>query len=958
MFRKLLFSALLVLATAAHADMLITNVFDGPLTGGIPKGIELYVTSDIADLSIYGVGAANNGGGTDGQEFTFPADSISAGHYIYLATEANAFTEFFGFPPDYTHGTAVSINGDDAIELFRDGLVVDLFGDINLSGTGQAWDYLDGWAARKSGSTASAIFNSSDWTFSGPNALDGAATNEQAATPIPLMSFTDAGNGGGDGGSGGDGNGEPVVVTLISVIQGNPSTYGSNAFGETDVSPLIDTQVTIEGIVVGDFQRNDADSSRDVSGFFVQEEITDEDGNPDSSEGIFVYDNLFGVDVALGDRVRVSGTVDQYFGETQLSNVSAVEVLESMQLDLVSAASISLLTSSAVTVNQNGKYQPDLEAFEGMLVNFPESLQITEQFQLDRFNEIKLIAGERPMQFTQLNVPDVALNDAWLAAQGARTITYDDGLNVQNAAIGLLDGFANYNEANAKRMGDQVFNLTGILDYKWAGNGASGSTWRVRSHIDDVNIFTSTEAGNSNNPRPLEAPQVEGSLKISSFNVLNFFTTIDLSGVVTAAGHDPRGADSIEEFNRQLAKTVNAINQLDADVLGLIEIENDFDPINDGSTAVEVLVNALNNSAGANVYDYVYPGSQFVGTDAIAVAIIYKPAVVKIAESSVPAQLDDTVAASLDIFSDRDFASDPLFNGIATNRVSLAVSFTHLESNDSFTVVANHFKSKGSSGLDDSGSDLYDPASPNYDQLDGAGFWNTRRTEAANAVDAWMQTSPTGLNDDDIVLLGDFNAYAMEEPIQYLLENGYNNVETETAYSYVFDGQTGTLDYVLLSDALMEKFAEAALWHINADEADALDYNLDFGKDASCFDGTTATRNSDHDPLIVGLHLLADEINIGDLITALLSAYDSGEIDGTGRHALVRLLNKLRFLAILYTAAELEERGNSQQACTALKLAHLRSDDDRSPTDIVEGSGVADLNNQIKQALEKKACFK
>ena len=146
---------LLGLTRAASAELVITGVFDGPLTGGIPKAVEVYVVSNVADLSIYGIGAANNGGGTDGEEFTFPAGGATAGTYLYIATESPQFEAFFGFAPNYTSGAA-SINGDDAIELFENGAVVDVFGEIDVDGSGTAWEYLDGWAYRVSGSDRTA----------------------------------------------------------------------------------------------------------------------------------------------------------------------------------------------------------------------------------------------------------------------------------------------------------------------------------------------------------------------------------------------------------------------------------------------------------------------------------------------------------------------------------------------------------------------------------------------------------------------------------------------------------------------------------------------------------------------------------------------------------------------------------------------------------------------------------
>jgi len=175
-------------------NLVITSVFDGPLTGGTPKGVELYVLKDINDLSEYGIGSANNGGGTDGQEFTFPAVTAAAGDYIYLASESTEFNNWFGFNPDYVTGI-MSINGDDAIELFYSGSVIDVFGDINVDGNGEPWEYLDGWAYRNNSTGPDgSTFTLANWSFSGPNALDGESLNSSAASPIPIGTFTHAGN--------------------------------------------------------------------------------------------------------------------------------------------------------------------------------------------------------------------------------------------------------------------------------------------------------------------------------------------------------------------------------------------------------------------------------------------------------------------------------------------------------------------------------------------------------------------------------------------------------------------------------------------------------------------------------------------------------------------------------------------------------------------------------------------
>jgi hypothetical protein len=183
-------AALLSLPVLASAQLAITGVFDGPLPGGLPKGVELIALTDIPDLSIYGIGSANNGGGTDGEEFTFPADSAAQGDVIFVASEDIEFVNFFGFAPTYNGGGAVNINGDDAIELFQNGAVIDVIGDINMDGSGTEWDHLDGWAYRVSYTGPDGdIFVLANWTFSGINNLEGGLTNDTCLVPFPLGTF-------------------------------------------------------------------------------------------------------------------------------------------------------------------------------------------------------------------------------------------------------------------------------------------------------------------------------------------------------------------------------------------------------------------------------------------------------------------------------------------------------------------------------------------------------------------------------------------------------------------------------------------------------------------------------------------------------------------------------------------------------------------------------------------------
>lgn len=642
---------------------------------------------------------------------------------------------------------------------------------------------------------------------------------------------------------------EPGETTLIHDIQGT-----------TDQNLLDDQVVRVEAIVVGDFQDEDADASRELRGFYLQEEDADADTDPLTSEGIFIFEGNGATanDVNVGDLVQVTGTVDEFFNETQLDQITNITIISSGN-PLPTPAAISL-PSTGTIVDQAGDIAPNLEAYEGMLVTFPQTLTITEMFQLDRFNEIKLSEGGRLVQFTQTNAPDIAGYAAHLESNGARTITYDDGLSLQNALIGNLDGFGpTFSTATDIRMGDTIDNLSGVLSYQWAGNSSSQATWRVRATQDGENTFDKA------NIRPEIPEDVGGSLKVASLNVLNYFTTLDdetpRNGTpLTAIGQEPRGANDLTavgitpataEFDRQNEKLVNALITMDADIVGLVELENDF-LAGSGGNAIENLVSELNGILGADAYAWVDPGTQFIGDDVISVGMIYKPSAVDIASGT-----------TIEILMDADLLDlglgglPAVFNGSSTNRSPLAVTFKELATGGVFTAVVNHLKSKGSPGTSPTGD---------FDINDGAANGNQTRLNGATALNAWLDTDPTGSGDSDFIILGDLNAYPEETPIAFLESEGYADLAQlfvgPSAASFVFDGQIGTLDYAMANLSLLSQVTGATEWAINSNEPDAIDYNLDFGKDPNIFDSSVPFRTSDHDPIIVGLDLTPSELTI------------------------------------------------------------------------------------------------
>lgn len=604
-----------------------------------------------------------------------------------------------------------------------------------------------------------------------------------------------------------------VALSLISAVQGDGTA-----------SPLNGDTVMIEGIVVGDFQEGDADETRNLRGFFVQEEDADADTDPLTSEGIFVYDGASpSVDVAVGDKVRITGEAAEYYGATEITNIAEIVVICSGNA-LPALVDIVLPAGSAV-LNSDGEYIGDLERYEGMRVRFAGPLTVCELYLLDRFGEFRVSAGGRPEQFTQGNAPDAAGYAAHVQDMAKRTLTVDDGRtdSYPDPVIypdGALD------PGDSFRAGDIVTDLTGVLAFR-RGDGAKGrETYRLMPTA--MPVFTQV------NSRPASPPSVDGRLKTACLNVLNLFNGDGAGGGFPAS----RGASTPGEYNRQIQKLVTVLHGMDADIFGLMELENDY--VRGAESAVAQLVDELNAAAGANAYAYIDPGVN-IGDDEIAVGIIYRPASVSLAPGTAPAILEDSDLAGIGM-------SGTVFNGPGTNRSPLAATFEENATGEAFTFVVVHMKSKGSAG----------PNAGDDDGGDGQGFSNGTRMLGVQALTAWLASDPTGGGDPDFLIAGDFNAYAREDPIVYLEGQGLTDLARnfigDDVCSYVYDGQSGTLDYAFAGTSLLPQTTGAAVWRINADEADALDYNEE-NVPGALFDGASPYRASDHDPVLVGLRL-------------------------------------------------------------------------------------------------------
>ena len=665
-------------------------------------------------------------------------------------------------------------------------------------------------------------------------------------------------------------------ITRIHDVQGNGAA-----------TPIPGATVTVEGVVTSSLQ-----GANKLRGFFLQEEDADADADPNTSEGIFVFCNTCPTAVAEGQRVKATGAVSEFNGMTEITASTAGSVL------VTDAGNhLAEVTPSPVTLPIVGDMDAYYEARESMVVTFVDALSVAEYFELGRYGQIVLTQGGRPFGYTEKNAPSVAGYAASQDALARRRVYLDDDNDAEEwylttaTPAGPADGlqYVYYPRANGGfsvgtqgtdffRGGDLVNGLTGIV--QWSRPGATAAqTWRIRPTLAHPTTFTVA------NPRPVTPPAVGGAIKAVGMNLLNYFTTIDTTSSTSSGPCGPggtqdcRGADSVAELNRQRERASIVVCTLNADVYSFMELENTTP-----SDTITDLLGAVNTRCGgAHPYAFVNTGGT-LGTDAIRVQQIYRTGVV----SPVGSPLADL---------------DPVHNRPPTAQTYDVVDAANPAFGQRFTVIANHFKSKGCSGA--TGADA--------DQLDGQGCWAATRTAQATRLLTWINgTVVPAAGDPDVLLLGDFNAYAQETPVTTLESGGFTDMEESfdaNTYSYLFSAELGHLDYGFANAALLPQVTGAAPWHINADEVDLFDYNdevKDTGEatfeekpDGSAlvpprvvFQPGTPYRASDHDPVLVGLFPVADlsitktdgvtTATPGGSVTYTITASNAGPDPATG----------------------------------------------------------------------------
>jgi hypothetical protein len=586
-----------------------------------------------------------------------------------------------------------------------------------------------------------------------------------------------------------DNNTAPAVngaSAAASSICGGPVLPISQIQGRSLASPLAGQRVAIEAIVTA--------KAPTLGGVFVQEEQADRDGDTLTSEALFILTD--GATLAAGQHVRAEGIVVEH-GE-QGSTVTALADLGSLLV-----CGDGEMPDSYV-IEQPPLMSDDWEALENMRVTLePSATVLAPDLWWSRKELLVSLTGR---QFAPTEVA--------LPGDEARKRQSD------NARSRLL--------LSATEFGSpQVLSAL--------PRSSAKAPWRVGTELDGVSgIFSQSIFGYrvlldepprvSQAPRPEQAPDTTGDLRVMSFNTLNLFNGDGKGGEFPT----PRGASDPAEWERQLDKQIAVLTATKADVIALMELENDP---GDPESAEAQLVKRLNKALGkAGDYAAVTSPQLPLGDDQIRVGLLYRKS-----RLELRGEAQTTLAAPFD-----DLHRPPLLQ-----------SFTDRKSKESFAVVANHFKSKG-------GCDRAAPG--NHDREDGQACFNAARVDAARALAGWLDQVVGPPDQTRTLLLGDFNAYAMEDPIRLLADRGYARVRVAGLdYSFVYDGASGSLDHALASTRMRQSIGTAAVWHINADEATLFDYQKDDPRrsDAGKVYRADVYRSSDHDPLLVGLSLTA-----------------------------------------------------------------------------------------------------
>lgn len=740
------------------------------------KGLEIY-NPDATSVNLADYEIQQFNNGTTLKPLVFPLNGNLKSKGRFLVGHAALQTEL-GDKVNQVAG--FTFNGDDAILLVYKGKVIDRFGRLGEQPTSGGW-----------GTT----------TISKANSF----TRLQTVNPVTEIDPTTAFDLDGSWHAWKDRNDFSNITgsaTTPPVSETVSCSSTDTAIADLNNKATQGQNYTLRGVITADYRYENG-----FSGFYIQ--TVDSKAKANLSNAIFVYipasSSVKGGKV--GDEVILRGRLTAYQNQLQIDQLQQdILTCNLNAASQVQPKSVDLPFNSLTELTANS---PQL--YQGMLVKLPQTLTISENYNYGRFGELSL-SKERLFIPTNLYPPLSAEAKALAQKNLLSKIILDDGYNNQNRTPWLPQ---NFSAINSLRSGDQLKNVEGILEYRFNG-------WRIQP----IQGRSLPEVVSNTQSRQNVAVKDTKLIRAAAFNVLNYDN--GKTGFPTE-----RGATSQAEFDKQHRKIIKALKAIDADVYGLMEIANNG---YDKNSAIAYLTQALGTD-----WKYVIPENQDrLGTDVIAVAIIYNSKRVKPVNKPVVLDLGDK------------------------NRTTIAQTFQPISGKQMFTIIPNHLKSKGCTGVDTQTTDA--------DQKDGQGCWNPTRVKAVEQLVQWMAKNPTQVEKPNILLLGDMNSYAKEAPIQVFEKANYKVLlndkvvgQGEQAYSYVFGvasnadgyGGAGNLDHAIADANLYSKVKKAFAWHINADEPTVLDYNEEYKTDAqkALFFSEDAYRSSDHDPVIVDLDL-------------------------------------------------------------------------------------------------------
>ncbi len=566
-------------------------------------------------------------------------------------------------------------------------------------------------------------------------------------------------------------------------------------------SPLLKRKVIIEGVVTLALQG--ASSDKEYRGFWLQQVDDERLSASKASAGIFIYHAK--QRVKQGQRLRILGSIAEYRGLTEIKKVQSLLICEHS----VKLPKARVLTLPVAALDE-------LERLEGMRIRLSQELVVSDLYGsgygLGNYGQFAISSRLHFQPTEYLTAKEIELAPSVLTNKQKDYLLIDDGTTGLYPSYIPFPNAKGFSATNSLKVGDKIQKLEGVLHA-----------------FDEHYILVPSAPLNIHSVSREEFPLVDkrSNVIIASMNVGNYFNGSPKQfGKPNIGFPAVRGAKSYQGFQLQTQKIVAALTKINADIIGLMEIENDG---YGEYSAIADLTRALNENVPEELhYHYLIPNAAKLGGDVISVGILYRKRTAQpIGEAKILSSSN-----SNGVFDD------------SLNRPSLLQSF-EIKGRE-LLIAVNHFKSKGRPcGLIEG------------DELQGS--CNQVRKNAAAALIEFIQRQWGKEKDQAVLILGDLNSYSQEDPLLTLYDAGYSNLKSERQFSYSYQGYLGNLDHALANKVLLPKIRSVAAWHINSIQNVLLDYHTESNGHSypsiDHYGEPNELRSSDHDPIVIGLEL-------------------------------------------------------------------------------------------------------